>query len=36
MRGRKKCEAQKNREENREALEASKGDIYMLGFDALD
>ena len=29
MRGRKKCEAQRNREEIREALEASKGDRYL-------
>ena len=36
MRGRKKCEAQKIKEKNREALEASREiDIYVLGFDAL-
>ena len=29
MRGRKKCEAQKIKEKNREALEASTGDRYL-------
>jgi hypothetical protein len=36
VRERKKCEAQINRKETREALEASKEiDIYALGLDGL-
>ena len=29
MRGKKKCEAQRIKEKNREALEASKGNRYL-------